>query len=195
MTKRLVAFLLCVLLLVPAVALPAFSVEQEDVQKETFADGDYIVIETADNEPHIGYIADDGNYYSPQGYGDAVEEATLLSVRSILDLFRRIVRFITGTKTVEKVKYVKYYDTSGNIIWIVTLKAKFSYSETRVKCDSSKLTFQRRDPDWKMISSNATKSGNTARGEFIVRQTKLGVNLKTVEKTITLTCDKNGNVQ
>ena len=50
------------------------------------------------------------------------------------------------------------------------------------------------DEDWGVVKARAEKSGNTATGYFTVQQVKLGVTLKTIERTLTLTCDPNGNV-
>ena len=175
MMKKLMALQLCVCFMLPLTTV--FAAEASAVQtKEVLEDGDYIVTEIKD------------------GAADPQNEDTLSLLGRLTELLRKLLRFLTGTKTAEKTKYVNYYDKNGTLLWSVQLTATFSYSKSEAKCDSAQVSSVFYDTDWKLISSGTEKDGDTAVGRFTVRQIKLGVPLKTVKRTVTLTCDTNGNV-
>ncbi len=96
--------------------------------------------------------------------------------------------------TVSKSKTTKYYDSSNNLQWKATLTATFSYNGSTSSCTSSSVSHTIYDNAWRNTYSSASKSGNTATGEFTFKHYVLGIPVKTVNKTLTLTCDKNGNV-
>ena len=176
MIKKLTALLLlCVCLVLPLT--PAFAAESSVPEiREMLEDGDYTVTVVKD------------------GAAGLQNEDTLSTLGRLLELLKKLLRLFTGTKTVQKTKYVNYYDKNGTLLWTVQLEASFSYSKNRATCDSARITSVFYDSDWKLISSSVSKDGDTATGQFTVRQTKLGVPLTTVERTVTLTCDTNGTV-
>lgn len=176
MMKKLTALLLlCVCLVMPLA--PVFAAESSVPEvREVLEDGDFIVTVIED------------------GAAGIQNEDTLSTFGRLLELLKRLIRLFTGTKTVEKTKYVNYYDKNGALLWTVQMEAVFSYSKNKATCDKARITSVFYDSDWKLISSSTSKDGNTATGRFTVRQTKLGVPLKTVERTVTLTCDTNGTV-
>jgi len=185
--KRTVALILSFVLLILPLNLTAFAVEKNEV----FDDGSYIA---------VGFLDDVGD-----------DEATDSedAVSGILALIKRIIskilEFFTGKKTENKTenkdrsiirtKYITYYDKNGVMLWKVYLRGEFKYNGEKSECISSGVYYVIEDPDWEMLNYKATKNGAQAKGEFKIRQFKLGVPLKTVEKTFTITCDKNGNVK
>ena len=192
MLKRVLCVLLFLLFTFGTLCVaPVSNVSAESIveQREELEDGDYIIYVTRDS------VFNDENSGS---YGGAVEESVVSSPLSLLSriikMMRTIVNFLTGTKTVEKAKSVNYYDKNGKLLWTVTLHAKFSYTKKKVTCEGAYITAHMLDDDWKLVLADASKGVATATGHFAVRQSKLGVNLKTIEKTIRLTCDTTGNV-
>ena len=177
MVKKLICLFLSVVCLLSLFSFAASaSAASEPDTKEILENGDYI--ETCIEDVH-----------TTVHHEDAISAVTRL-----IRLLREFLRMLTGTKSVEKVKYVNYYDKNGVLLWSVSLQARFTYSHSKVKCESASISYEMLDADWNMVSAKAAKSGATATGAFSVRQTKLGVPLKLIERTITLTCDTDGNV-
>lgn len=170
--KKIVSALLCGILCF-LLFIPAYAETENVSEKEIFDDGSYIVTSISNSMK---------------------DEAQNIFAK-IIELFKKIVSMISGKNTVSKTKYVYYYDSNNVMLWAVYLKAEFTYSKSGAICNSASVRSEMYDKDWKAIKENAKKETNTAKGEFTVRQTKLGVPLKTIERTITMTCDKNGNIK
>ena len=175
--KRILAAALCFLTLVLCLIPAVSAADAEDPRTETLENGDRLV--TGIGEPLL------------QG---APEDAGVATLARLLRFFRRLVHLLTGTKTTERSKYLRYYDHNGVLLWEATLTAEFAYSARRVRCERATLSFVSQDPDWSLVSRQTETAGDAARGTVSVRQTKLGVPLQTVTRTLTLTCDSNGNV-
>ncbi|MCM1363720.1 MAG: hypothetical protein NC122_03135 [Faecalibacterium sp.] len=170
--KKIISALLCGMLCF-LLFIPAYAATENISEKEFFDDGSYIVTSVSDSE----------------------KEESQNVFAKIIDLFKRIISLISGKSTISKTKYVYYYDSNNVMLWAVYLKAEFTYSKSGATCNSASVYSEIYDKDWKAIKANATKDLNTARGEFSVRQSKLAVPLKTIERTIVMTCDKNGNIK
>lgn len=187
--KKVISLVLCALLVV--LTLTPVSAAYTETEKQYFEDGSYIT---------VGYDESDGDF------GEITEDAesgSLSFFERIISIFKKIIAYLFGKeteeetkpKTVSKTKYARYYDTNDNLLWTVYLTAEFSYDGESAECTKVSVSQSIKDSDWKLISSDCEKSGNRATGDFTVRQYKLGVPLKTIEKTLTLTCDKDGNVK
>lgn len=174
--KRIIAFLISVVLL----ALPGFSAYAAAADGEIIEcgeDGSYYVTAVSDKAPY-----EDEN------------ENELTFLTKLLELFKKIIAFLTGKQTVSKTKYVSYYDSRGTLLWTVFLTASFTYNGKEAVCTGASVSHDIVDTDWKMQTAECSKAENTARGFFAVRQYKLGLPLKTIEKELTLRCDTKGNV-
>lgn len=169
--KKIISLLLS-FIFVFALFSPVSASAQTDTVKESFDDGSYILVETdiKNETENFGFLA------------------------KLMKFLKRLVEFFTGQKTVTKTKYVNYYSSADELLWSAQLKASFMYSKKEAVCTDSNLQINIYDSDWTVLSSSCEKSENTARADFSVRQQKLAVPLKTIEKTITLVCDRNGNV-
>lgn len=146
---------------------------------------------------------EDGSYITV-GFEDAEHESTnnnFSFITQLINLLKKIIAYLTGkevqsqTKTVSKTKYAGYYDAKGNLLWSVYLTAEFSYNVEKAECTEASVSYNIIDSDRKLISSDCSKNNATATGTFLIRQYKLGVPLKSIEKILTLTCDTSGNVK
>lgn len=178
--KRLAALLLsAVLVAVPFIPF-ALAEGSHTVTTEYFEDGEYMVIGSSEDTEHE-------------------ETATEQSfIGRLIQAIKRLINMLLGKsdyKTAECTRYVYYYDRNGNMLWSVYLDAAFSYDGKASSCTDAGVRYYIYDSDWTMLSAQADKSGATATAFFRVRQYKLGVVLKTVEKSISVTCDKNGILQ
>ena len=176
-TKRIISMLLCaVLLLVPfAPFVSAENGVKPGAGVEYFEDGSYLVFDILEEE--------------------AYTSATFL--QKLLNLLKKIFAFLRpepAQQTVSKTKYAEYNDANGKRLWSISLDADFTYNGKTSACTNARVTYKIYDSDWKNVSSSCSKSAATATGTFSMRQYKLGVPLKLIEKTLTLTCDANGKV-
>lgn len=187
--KKIVAFLLSTLLIFTAL-YPAVSATSVESDIERFEDGSYLTV------TYISPPADTNDEDYWENTDDAIEEdsPSVLTklIRWLRDFFKKL---FAKQSTVIKVKYCNYFDSNGKCLWSVKLSGTFSYNHREAICISSNITCDIRDSDWKLISSNHSEDGNSAKGAFAIRQYKLGVPLKLIKKELTLTCDKNGNVK
>lgn len=190
--KKITAFLLCALLLVIPLC-PAASAVSVESDVEYFDDGSYMTLTYA--RPYIESLP--GDDAVPEEDTDGIFEESAPSVLNRLirwfkDLIHKIfAKQTTGTKT----KYCNYFSSDGELLWYVRLEGKFTYNHRKAVCVSSDIKCEILDSDWKLISAEHSEEGNTAKGSFSIRQYKLGVPLKLVEKNLTLTCSKNGTVR
>ena len=190
--KKIISFILCTLLLLTAV-YPAVSAAYVPAGAQRFDDGSYITVTSY--RPYSKPYDDEDHFESINGAEDESSPATSPLAKFILRLKEIFAKIFAKQSTVTKYKYCNYFDSEGYLLWSVRLKGTFTYNHRKAVCVNSEITCEILDPDWNVISCNSSEDGNCATGSFAIRQYKLGVPLKLIEKTLTLTCDKEGNVK
>lgn len=189
--KKIIAFVLCALMLT-AMLVPAASAEYSE-ETIYFDDGSYL--EVSDKLIHIPPSGDE-DYEDTVGESEENQSTGISSFLSrLVKWFKDIIARLSRTKTVTKTKYANYYSSKGESLWSVYLTAEFSYNGKKAVCNNSSINFMSVDHDWKEVYLSGYEQDNTAVGSYVVKQYKLGVPLKEIEGTLTLTCDKNGNVK
>lgn len=98
------------------------------------------------------------------------------------------------TNTRVAYKYFRYYDGSDNLEWEARLDGTFTYDGTTSTCTSASCTVAIYENAWYEISNTTTRSGNTATTQLTMGQKFLGITISKPQYTITLTCDKDGNM-
>lgn len=191
--KKITAVLLCVFVIAFSAA-PSFSAYQSE--REYFEDGSYIIV----SDEFISGTLPDGDGDWDDMIGDEKEQESTESnigrfLKTVIEFFRKIIALLKNQKTVTETKYISYFGSDGKRLWTATVTAEFTYNGKSSVCDSVKTGYMVFDSDWKFVSRECSKSGNTAVAHFTFKQYKLAVPLKTIEKTITLTCDKDGNIK
>ena len=190
--KKLIAMLLCCLFITFSV-YTAVGAQSVVVGKEYFEDGSYIKVTYVKPTDEIKPPADDSD-----GYWENVDhtEEAVSTMTKIIRWFKNFLeRLFAKQETVTKTKYCNYFDSNGKLLWSVRLQATFTYNHRKAVCVSSEITYEIRDADWKMLSYTSEEEGSIATCDFSISQYKLGVPLKLIERTLTLTCDKEGNVK
>lgn len=174
--KRIISFFMTILLLVSPL-LPASVALSDSTVAEYFEDGSYLVEGTGKIE-------------------GSVQESAGGLLAKIIDFLKRIISLIfkSGSQTVTRTKYMRYYDKNGVILWAVYLKGEFSYDGKSASCTGVDIFCEIYDKDWNEAFAIAEKDGARAIGKFKIRQQKLGVLLKSIERMIMIECDKNGNI-
>lgn len=98
----------------------------------------------------------------------------------------------SSTKTGSK-SYT-YYNSSDVKQWTVTVKGTFSYTGSSATCTSASVSHTIYNTNWKKDTATASRSGRTATGKFVMKKYFLGVSVKTVNKTLTLSCSNSGTL-
>lgn len=98
----------------------------------------------------------------------------------------------TNTRTANK--YLTYYNSSDEVEWEAKLTASFTYTGTTSSCTSASCSVTVNDSAWYVVSKSASYSGNTATANLTMGKKFLGITIDKPEYTITLTCDKDGNL-
>jgi len=198
MKRIFISFLCCVLICLQI--LPCFAAAS-DVQMETNEDGSFFIITeeplSSAEPPNIDDSFPPGDGIKPEGSVNpeiSGMNALLEMFKKIIEAFRRLIAQLSNQKSVTKTKYIYYYSADSELLWSGELTGEFQYSSSSVNCIDASFFFKAYDKNWKLDKYSCTKNGNTASVTFSVVQISLGVKLQTIEKTITLTCDTNGNV-
>ncbi|MGX8699534.1 MAG: hypothetical protein ACSW8F_06350 [bacterium] len=95
---------------------------------------------------------------------------------------------VSGSKTMAKQSVL------GTTDWSATLVGNFTYNGTTATCTASILSFYPGTPNWSLDSSNPYPSGNTAYADFTVAHRMLGITISTNSYSLSLSCDKDGNL-
>lgn len=98
----------------------------------------------------------------------------------------------SGAKTGSK--EAVYYDSNGSAEWKAVLTGTFSYTGSTATCTASSCSVTIYNSNWYVVSKTASKSGNIASADVTMGKKLLGVTVTKVTDSITLTCDKNGNL-
>lgn len=97
--------------------------------------------------------------------------------------------------TTTKSKTTTYKGADGTALWSVTVKGTFNYNGSSSTCTSSSVSTKNYSTSWKLSNAKASKSGSTAIASVTAKQYHQdGTVLRTINKTVKLTCDKNGNL-
>lgn len=87
-----------------------------------------------------------------------------------------------------------YYDSDGNAVWKAVITGSFTYNGSRATCTSSNVDVTIYDSAWYTISKSSSKSGNTASASVTMGEKRGGVTVTKVPVSLSLSCDKNGNL-
>lgn len=123
---------------------------------------------------------------------DAVQTITLDDGDFIIVTTEVYETRATQTKSANR-KY-SYTTSSGDVEWVITLNGTFTYTGTTSTCTASSCTVTINDNSWYVVSKSASKSGSTATANVTMGRKVLGITITKNDYTLTLTCDKNGNL-
>lgn len=98
----------------------------------------------------------------------------------------------SGSKTGSK-SYT-YYNSDNEIQWKVTLTGSFTYTGTNSTCISSDINIMLYNSNCYVVSQNAGKEDNIARGSVTIGYKFLGITVEKKSASLTLNCDANGNL-
>jgi len=103
----------------------------------------------------------------------------------------------TSARTsITKKKTATYKGSDGTALWSVTVTGTFNYNGTTSSCTSSSVETKSYVSNWKLSNKKASKSGATASASVTAKlyHSNGTTVLRTINKTVKLTCDKNGKL-
>ena len=96
--------------------------------------------------------------------------------------------------SVSRTKSYSFYDNDHNLGWKASITASFNYNGTTASCTNVSKSTTIYDNAWECTASSCNKSGATATGNFTFKRYVTLIPVQTINKTLTLTCDPNGNI-
>lgn len=91
-------------------------------------------------------------------------------------------------------KTTTYKNASGNALWYVRVTANFTFNGSSSSCTSAKCSSESYSSSWKILKRESSRSRNTAYAAARAGNYMAGVLIGTHDKTVSLTCDKKGNL-
>lgn len=101
---------------------------------------------------------------------------------------------LSNTKYITKTKTISSKNSSGNVMWSLSIKATFSYNGKTAVCTSCSHSASAPGKTWTIKNASSSKSGNSATAKAtIVHKDVSGVqNIYT--RSVTIKCSANGTV-
>ena len=93
-------------------------------------------------------------------------------------------------------RIITFYDNDGNKMWQVDFDVTFKVTEG-VSATCTAASFSAPiiyDDSWRYITNSVSKNGSSASGTITMKKYFLGLPIRTEKPTITVTCDKYGNL-
>lgn len=97
----------------------------------------------------------------------------------------------TSTKTAKKTASVK--NSSGQVLWSVSVIGTFTYNGTSSTCTKSTVEAVSNDKNWTITNKSSSKTGNKATAKATATMTLPTGTVGSKDLSVTLTCDAKGN--
>lgn len=91
-------------------------------------------------------------------------------------------------------KIVNYKNASGNIMWYVKETGTFSYTGSISECIDDEVHAESYNSAWKITSRSSDRYGNTATGNATAKQYFDGSVIKTISRTVNVSCSATGEI-
>ena len=137
----------------------------------------------------IGYAAENKTVYEENEYVEYFSDGSY-----IVTTIEEIASPLSATKTATAPKTSKYYNSKNELEWTVTVTGTFNYDGKTASCTKAVTSYKIYNDRWEVTDANASKKGAKAIGDFTVKRYWLGIPTTTVNKTVTLTCSKDGKI-
>lgn len=104
------------------------------------------------------------------------------------------VSTFAASKTITKTKTTYYKNSSGSILWSVSIKATFTYNGNISKCTSCSHNATAPAKSWSIKSCTSSKSGHTATAKAIVTHTDGDGTKYNINRNVTISCSASGKI-
>lgn len=110
-----------------------------------------------------------------------------------IEIIKKTVKTRAVTTKIAK-KTTTYKNPSGSVLWAVTVTGTFTYNGKSASCTESYVSTAVKNTNWKISGSSASKNGNTASATATGNNYINGLLIKSITKTVKLTCSVNGKL-
>lgn len=142
-----------------------------------------------DNEAKTITYTVEGTSIETLDNGDYIE-TVISSEPSLLNN----ISALSTSKTITKTKTTYYKNSSGSIMWSVSIKATFTYNGSTSKCTSCSHSTTAPSKSWSIKSCTSSKSGNKATAKAIATHTDSDGSKYNITKNVTISCSPSGKV-
>ncbi|MBQ3128599.1 MAG: hypothetical protein IJN78_04610 [Clostridia bacterium] len=125
---------------------------------------------------------------------DEITETIYFEDGSYIVITLEETTYSRATNTKSGSKTYTYTNSDNEKQWSVTLNGTFTYTGSTATCTNATISKVIYDDAWKFTSATASKSGNKATGNITAKKYFLGIAIKTVNDSITLTCSATGTL-
>lgn len=109
--------------------------------------------------------------------------------------FETVISSTNSKSTIRNAsKTTTYKNADGDSLWYVKVTANFDFNGYSSKCTSATASAGSYSKVWKILDKKASRSGNSGSATALAGSYMGGIFVGSVTKTITLSCDKNGNL-
>lgn len=86
------------------------------------------------------------------------------------------------------------YDSSGTALWKVELSGSFTYNGSTATCTASSVSTTVYDSSWSVGTKSAQKADNQAIGSATMNKRSVGVIIKSVPVSLSISCSASGDL-
>lgn len=105
-----------------------------------------------------------------------------------------IITLSRSSSTKSARKTYTYKSSTGKTLWTITVTGTFSYSGSSSSCTKSSISTTCPSSTFKLSSKSATKHNSTATATASFKQYNDSVYLRTITRSVSISCDKNGKL-
>jgi len=126
------------------------------------------------------------------------DDNSIISIEYLTDgnyIETKIESFGNARSTIKNAsKTVTYKNEDGDSLWYAKVTANFYFDGKTSSCTSSSASAGTYVDGWEILSKSSSRTGNTGSATVTAGCYMAGFLIKRVPITVTLSCDKNGNL-
>lgn len=134
---------------------------------------------------------------TPTVYAASPNESTKITKEYFAD-GSYIETEITESNTKSTIKNASktstYKNSNGESLWYAKVTANFYFNGSTSSCTSSSASAGTYVSNWRILSKSSSRTGNTGSAKVEAGIYMNGLYVSSIVETVTLSCDKNGNL-
>lgn len=120
----------------------------------------------------------------------------LYCITSISEFPATGINLFSTTQTKSGSKTVQYVNSSGSVLWYVTVHASFTYNGSSSSCTNASVYAESNSSAWTVTNKSSWRSGNTGYASATGHHHNfLGIETSSVSRTVSISCTANGTLQ
>ena len=125
-----------------------------------------------------------------------IQSINSTNIIEIFDDGSYIVATLSRSSSTKSAKRTYTYKTSsGKILWTITVTGTFTYNGSSSSCTKASVSTTCPSITFKLASKSATKHNSTATATASFKQYNDSVYLRTITRSVSISCDKSGKLK